>query len=168
MVIVLARRELGIPGQHVSLDPYQHSISKRVGLIQLKLRGLLGDVDFREDRSEDFLVEAAKANQTFDFIFVDGDHGFGAKVTDAHLADRVLRPGGVIAFHDALLKSTAAAVSLLTRDHRYQLLDTRFESVWKIAARCARHAPRLGIRYACEVTPRLGISIAALRKPLGG
>jgi predicted O-methyltransferase YrrM len=165
MVIALARREVGIPGQHISLDPFQHSISKDVGLIQLQCRGLRDDVDFREVRSDEFLVEAVKLNRPFDFIFVDGDHSFGGKVTDAHLAHRVLKPGGIIAFHDALLKSTAAAVSLLMRDHRYQLLDSGFEPAWKIAARSARHALRLGIQYGYRVIPRLAISIAALRKP---
>jgi len=170
MVIALARRELGISGQHISLDPCQHSWAKDVGLIQLQSRGLRDDVDFREDRSDEFLVEAAKSNRTFDFIFVDGHHGFGYKVADAHLADRVLSPGGVIAFHDALLESTATAVSLLIRDppYRYWPLDLSFQPTWKIAGRCIRHAPRLGIRYACKVTPRLGMSIAALRKPCGG
>jgi hypothetical protein len=71
-----------------------------------------------------------------------------------------------MAFHDGLLKSTATAVSLLMAIRRYQLLDLSFEPTWKIAARCTRHVPRLGIRYICKVTPRLGMSIAALRKPL--
>jgi len=168
MVIALAKRELGISKRHISLDPLQHSISKDVGLIQLQQMGLLEDVDFREDRSEEFLVQAMRSNRAFDFIFVDGDHSFGGKVIDAHLAERALKPGGVIAFHDALFESTAAAISLLIRDHRYHLLDLRFEPIWQVALRCARHAPRLGIRYAYKIVPRLGISIAALRKPSGG
>jgi Methyltransferase domain len=94
IVIVLARRELGISGQHISLDPFQHSWIKDVGLIQLRSRGLRDDVDFREDRSEEFLVEAAKSNRTFDFIFVDGHHGWFNKISDAHLADRVLSREG--------------------------------------------------------------------------
>ena len=168
MVIVLARRELGISGRHFSLDPFQHSGFKDAGLIQLQSRGLRDDVDFREDRSEEFLVEAAKSDRKFDLIFIDGHHGFARTITDAYLADQVLRPGGVIVFHDALLKSTATAVSLLMRDNGYQLLDSSFEPAWKIAGRCIRHASRLGIRYACKIMPRLGMSIAAVRKPSSG
>jgi predicted O-methyltransferase YrrM len=139
IVIVLARRELGCPGRHVSLDPFERSGSNDAGLMQLQARGLRDDVDFRDVRSDEFLVEAGKSNRTFDFIFVDGIHKFGYVVTDAHLADRVLSQGGVIAFHDALLESTATAVSMLMRaPYRYQLLDLSFEPTWKIAARCTR------------------------------
>ena len=165
MAIVLARRELGISGRHISLDPFQQMIAKNVGLIQLQSRGLWEDVDFREDRSEKFLVEAAKSNRAFDFIFVDGDHSFDSKISDAHLANRVLKPDGIIAFHDALFDSTAAAVSLLMKHHAYSLLNSSVEPKWKIVARCIRHAARLGIRYTWEVVPRLGLSIAVLRKP---
>jgi hypothetical protein len=167
IAIVLARKELCTHGKHVSLDPFQHSISKDVGLIQLQSRGLREGVDFREDRSEDFLVEAARSNRAFDFIFVDGDHSLGGKVTDAYLADRVLRPGGIIAFHDSLFKSTSAAISFLMRSRSYELVDLGVEKSWKIALRSLRHASRLGAHYAFSIIPRLGVSIAALRKPIG-
>src|SRR5437016_5839029 len=35
IVIALVRRELQLTGKHISLDPFQHSVSKDVGLIQL-------------------------------------------------------------------------------------------------------------------------------------
>ena len=79
MAIVLAKRQLGIQQRHISLDPFQTSISKDVGLIQLRQRQLDGDVEFLPQRSEDYLVAAAAADLTFDFIFVDGDHGYGAE-----------------------------------------------------------------------------------------
>lgn len=164
MAIVLGRRALNLPGQHVSLDPFQRSISKDVGLIQLKERSLLADVEFLEDRSEEFLVEAAKAGRTFDFIFVDGDHSFTGKVTDAHLLDRVLVPGGVVAFHDGLFKSTAAAVTALAQFRGYNLLPTQVEPRWKILARQARHSPRLGWWYAMNVIPKMGMSVVTLQK----
>jgi len=164
MAIVLARRELGFSTRHVSLDPFQYLIAKNVGLIQLQSRGLTGEVDFREDRSEEFLTDAIRNGRKFDFMFIDGDHSAGAKMTDAYLADRATKPGGVIAFHDALFDSTAAAVTWLLNDRKYELIALACEPPWKRAARCARHVRRLGISYARRVIPHLGISIAALRK----
>lgn len=39
-------------------------------------------------------------NQEFDVVFIDGDHDESAVRRDVDTAMRVLRPGGVIAFHD--------------------------------------------------------------------
>lgn len=165
IAIVLAREHVGVSGLHVSLDPFQHSISKDVGILQLQTHGLSSKVDFREDRSAEFLIECANNGRRFDFIFVDGDHSMGGKVTDAYLADAVLRPGGVIAFHDSLFNSTATAVAWLVDDRRYEILPLSNEPQWKIAARASRHFRRLGLNYTRKVIPNLGMSIAALRKP---
>jgi methyltransferase family protein len=167
IAIVLAKRQLGIQRPHISLDPFQTLLSKDVGLIQLRQRQLDRDVEFLPQRSEDYLVAAAATGLKFDFIFVDGDHGYGAKITDAHLADRVLKPGGVLAFHDGLFNSTAAAVQYLLRDRNYELMPLPCEPRWKSAARQIRHARRLGFSYAAKVIPALGVSIACLRKPVG-
>jgi hypothetical protein len=163
--IVLAKKHLGLGDRHISLDPFQSSTSKDVGLIQLQNRNLADDVEFLADRSDDYLVAAAAKENTFDFMFVDGDHSFGAKVADAQLADRVLRPGGVIAFHDGLFNSTAAAVQYLIKDRGYELVRLDVERRWKVRARQIRHMRRLGTWYAFNVVPWLGISIACLKKP---
>jgi predicted O-methyltransferase YrrM len=164
MAITLAKRHLGISVPHITLDPFQHSISKDVGLIQLRERKIDGDVEFLAQRSDEYLVAAAAAGRTFDFIFVDGDHSFGGKVTDAYLADRVLRPGGVIAFHDGLFKSTAAAVQFLIEQGNYELIPLKSGPRWKSMARQIRHARRLRTSYAAKVIPALGVSIACLKK----
>jgi len=164
MAIVLSRRFDGSPSRHVSLDPFQHSISKDVGLIQMRTRGLMANLEFREDLSEDFLVQSHKANREFDFIFVDGDHSFLGKIADAFLLDRVLKPGGVVVFHDSLFQSTSAAVTSLIRDRNYSVLNICIEPKWKVLARVVRHIRRLGCFYSFKVIPFLGISLAALQK----
>jgi hypothetical protein len=163
--IVLAKQHLGIRDRHISLDPYQSTTSKDVGLIQLQQRKLDDDVEFLAKRSDDYLVAAAALGRTFDFIFVDGDHSLGGKVADAHLADRVLRPGGVIAFHDGLFNSTATAVQYLLEEQHYELIRLESDPRWKMLRRQVRHAWRLGAWYALNVIPSLGISIACLKKP---
>jgi predicted O-methyltransferase YrrM len=165
MEMALARRELQHAGKHVSLDPFQHSISKDVGIIQLRSRGLDREVEFREQCSAHFLVHAAEKQRTFDFIFVDGDHSVGAKITDAYLGDSILKPGGVIAFHDSLFESTSIAVTWLIKNRGYELISLVSEPKWKILARAVRHVRRLGFYYVRQVVPVLGVSIAALRKP---
>ena len=165
MVFALVRRKLQLAGKHISLDPFQHSISKDVGIIQLKSRGLDKEVEFREECSAHFLVHAAEEQRNFDFIFVDGDHSVAAKITDAYLGNSVLKPGGVIAFHDSLFESTSIAVTWLLKDRGYRLLPLACEPKWKILARAVRHFRRLGFYYSYNVVPRLAFSIAVLRKP---
>lgn len=41
-------------------------------------------------------------DQSFDFIFIDGDHGYHAVLRDFAVARSLLNPGGCIVFHDAL------------------------------------------------------------------
>jgi cephalosporin hydroxylase len=38
-----------------------------------------------------------------DLLFLDGDHAYGSVLTDWLLYQRLVRPGGIIAFHDSLL-----------------------------------------------------------------
>ncbi len=59
--------------------------------------GLEGQVDFICSSSEEFLRNTDK---TFDFIFLDGDHGADTVYHEISLALRVLSEGGVILLHD--------------------------------------------------------------------
>lgn len=52
-----------------------------------------------------------KLNQTFDVIFVDGDHSYKAIKEDLFNSWYKLNPGGLLAVHDIDLPSTLQAVS---------------------------------------------------------
>jgi predicted O-methyltransferase YrrM len=49
-------------------------------------------------RSVDYLLAAEK--ESFDFIYVDGDHTSAAVIEDAILGWRALKPGGIMVFDD--------------------------------------------------------------------
>jgi predicted O-methyltransferase YrrM len=71
----------------------QHSPADMVRLL-----GLGADaVHFVRDTSLGF---AAKTNQKFDFIFLDGDHAAPTVYTEIAVAMSLLNPGGVILLHD--------------------------------------------------------------------
>lgn len=59
--------------------------------------------------------------QQFDFIFVDGDHSFAATQYDIDHAVRLLRPGGILAVHDAL-STKEPSVGLAVRLHLPQAI----------------------------------------------
>jgi predicted O-methyltransferase YrrM len=71
--------QVSIPGYYAKGDP-------RFELI-LRERGSL-------DLSPDELPDC-------DAVFIDGDHSEGAVLCDSHLAATIVRPGGVIIWHDA-------------------------------------------------------------------
>lgn len=47
-------------------------------------------------------VEAAGGFGSIDFVFVDGDHGFDAVMSDYELYSPAVRAGGIMAFHDIM------------------------------------------------------------------
>ncbi len=60
--------------------------------------GLREKVEMIADPIED--VESRFADDSFDVVFIDGDHRYEAVVRDLCIARRVVKPGGVIAVHD--------------------------------------------------------------------
>lgn len=53
----------------------------------------------------------------FDFIFVDGDHSWANILPEFKEIERVIRPGGVIAYHDSI--HIADVVKLIEYAHHY-------------------------------------------------
>lgn len=56
-------------------------------------------VEFRTGKSRDIFQAAGKADEEFDFIFIDGNHKFRYVTQDLCWA-RQLRPGGILCLHD--------------------------------------------------------------------
>lgn len=81
----------------VSVDPHVHDT---VDILQATIRRHnLTNVTMHTCTSAEWLATHGAVNQ-FDFVFVDGDHRYQAVLDDATIAAVVLRPGGVVAFHD--------------------------------------------------------------------
>jgi predicted O-methyltransferase YrrM len=150
--------------KHTVIDPFQVSAGN-VGLRELDRLGLLSRVEFLPIRSEDFLAECCRTKTDFDFIFHDGAHTIGNKVADAFFADRCLRPGGIIAFHDAFLYSTAACIRYLARELGYELLVLKADVSWRRFLRVPKYTFRHGLWFGLSVVPRVCRSLVALRKP---
>ena len=55
-----------------------------------------------ERRVANFALDGARlrAEPGYDFVFIDGDHKFGAVAADSALAFERIAPGGIIAWHD--------------------------------------------------------------------
>lgn len=113
IAIVLAKKEFGLSAKHTVLDPFQASLTKNAGIIELERLSLIDYVEHKNEYSEIYLTNSYKNSQNYDFIFIDGSHTIGQAVTDAFLSDKVLNHNGIIMIHDALLFSTAASIKYL-------------------------------------------------------
>ena len=166
VAICSARRDCGILEPHLALDPYQETRTGGAGLLELERLGLRSAVDWRPEHSENYLHGAVKRNETnLEFAFVDGGHQVGQKVTDTFYLDKVLQSGGVIAFHDGLLPSTAAAVYYLVKERGYSIIQLPADDSLRRLARSVKHGFRLGWWYSTRVIPSMYRSLVALKKP---
>ena len=71
-------------GQPVAPENYQHKDRIKFHLIG----------------ADDFFKRWQKAGTTADFIFIDGCHGAPCVKADFLNAEKIIKPGGVVAFHD--------------------------------------------------------------------
>lgn len=152
-------------GTHVVLDPFQHHFGN-TGLLEIERLGFKDLVHFRPEFSEKFLFRATEEGRQFDFIFNDGAHAIGDKVTNTFFGDKCLRPGGIMAFHDCLLPSTAASVEYLVKERCYKVMPLTPDSRAKRVARTARYFPRRGFWYARRIISASCRSLVAVQKPI--
>jgi predicted O-methyltransferase YrrM len=98
------------PVRHTVLDPFQSSQWRGIGLRNIREAGFGAFVDLIEERSEFALPRLVERGVRIDFAFVDGWHTFDQVMVEFYYLDRMLRPGGVIAFDDADRRSVNRAI----------------------------------------------------------
>ncbi len=89
------------PHRFVVVDPMKY-FTDQLTLVQKNVysRGIsLDRVDFRIASSEEAFEDASRELETFDFIFIDGNHKLRYVAQDLRWA-RLLNAGGKLALHD--------------------------------------------------------------------
>jgi predicted O-methyltransferase YrrM len=165
LALTATRKYLGLEGKHITLDPFQFTLAKGIGVNEIKKYQLEDYVDFLEEKSEEFLYDEYQKNKQYQFVFVDGAHDIGHKVVDAFWIDQILSKGGLIVFHDSLFFSTSVAIRYLVEQQGYEILNVNVDPAWKAWGRALRHTPRLGANYCLKYIPNMGKAVTALRKP---
>ena len=158
------RSSLNLPGKHTVLDPFQEEVSGGWGTRCLEEFGQKEAVEFYPTFSEVFLATAREHGERFDFIFIDGAHDMGHKLTDACMANAVLESGGLLCFHDGFFKSTSTAIRFLVENENYKLLNLGYETALKRKLRGLEHSRRLGLSYF-PYAQCIDFSVAILQKP---
>lgn len=106
----------------ISIDPFQKTQWKNVGVYNLKLAGL----DKYHQLSENFsyfslpslLMHVRDGSmEPFDFIFVDGMHLFDYTLVDLFYATLLLRKGGVLLLDDIRHKGVISAYNYIIKNY---------------------------------------------------
>lgn len=119
----------GTGTKHIAMDPFQSDYGSK-GLKNIEKLGLDGSLEFHADYSHNVLPKLHAAGETFDFIFIDGDHKFDGVFVDFYYADLMLEEGGHILFHDTWMRSTQLVTSFVKKNRAdYEVVPTNLRNL---------------------------------------
>jgi predicted O-methyltransferase YrrM len=113
-------------GTHNAIDPFERRRWGGVGLHQVnQTDGFDRLFKWHEAFSIHALSDFIRSGDTFDSVFIDGNHRFDDVIVDFYLADQVLRVGGIVAFDDMWMDSVKSVVSFVALNRHYELVPQR-------------------------------------------
>lgn len=114
-------------GEHIAVDPYQKGWWEEIGKLNVARAGFSSSFRCIEHPSFTVLPQLLSEGKQFDFIFVDGNHRFEFILVDFFFADRLLRVGGRVMFHDTWLPSIRKIMSFIHRNRSgFYKFDQRY------------------------------------------
>ena len=120
---------MALVAEHVTaVDPHQWLASQSVYAGNLRAYGVQ-NVESWLDWSMSALPALTQRGDTFDLVFIDGDHSEPGVAHDVSAAVKLLAPGGLIACHDYGEDSCPGVKAFLDRafpDGPERLVDTLF------------------------------------------
>ena len=104
----------------VSIDPYQSTQWKNIGLKILKKYNLISRHKLIQKKSYEVLpILLQKYEKTFDFIFIDGFHTFDYTLLDVFYSIKLLKKNGILVIDDVLHNGVSKVISYI--DTNYNL-----------------------------------------------
>ena len=111
-------------GRLVSIDPYIGWPSGRaVALHQVQRAGVNDIHEHIAECSHVALPKLLQQGVRPDLVYIDGFHNFDYAFTDFFFADKLLGPGGIVAFNDAGWRSVFKVIRFLQSYRRYREID---------------------------------------------
>lgn len=101
--------------RHVAIDPFQENY-QNLGKENIRALGLEPFLELHEDYSHHVLPELARRMETFEFIFIDGDHKFDGIFVDFYYGDLLLKGGGYLLLHDTWMRSTQLVLAFIRKN----------------------------------------------------
>lgn len=113
---------------HHAIDPFEATLWHGIGLVQASRVKTAAKFRWLPGYSVHALSRLIRSRESFDFIYIDGNHRFDDVLVDFYLSDQVTRVGGYIVFDDAWMDSIAAVCRFVARNRAYEMLPQELES----------------------------------------
>lgn len=123
LAILTALRALGGERRLVSIDPYQLTEWRGVGVEQVKRAGLDGMHELIAEPDYTALPDLVRQGRTIEFAYIDGWHTFDYTLLDFWYVDRILAARGVVAFNDCGLRAVHKVINFVLSHRRYVEID---------------------------------------------
>jgi predicted O-methyltransferase YrrM len=138
-------------GRLISIDPYiDWPTARLVALHQVK-RAAVDDLhEHMSECSHTALPKLLIQGHQPDFIYIDGWHNFDYVFTDCFFADKLLTPGGAVAFNDAGWRPVFKVIRFLKAYRKYRELDVGLPKRYDARNRLFEIVKRLEGRSTCD------------------
>jgi predicted O-methyltransferase YrrM len=145
-------------GRHIAIDPFQHSDWGGAGMALVRKAGLESLVELVELPSHQALPELERAGKRPGLVFIDGSHLFDYVLSDFLCTDRLLPPGGLVAFDDSDWPAITAAIRYALTNRHYEVVHSDFviESEPNTPSRLAnvlRRVAKLSSKLSAKLRP---------------
>lgn len=107
---------------HYGIDPNQSTEYGDVALVSLEKEELQNQFQIMEGPSHIMLPKLIEKGVQLDFAFVDGWHTFDYTLIDFFLIDKMLKPGGNVAFHDMYSLSKQKVLRFILTHRKYEIV----------------------------------------------
>ncbi len=106
---------------HFGVDPNQHDFYCDAAIVSLENVGLESEFTLLNGPSHLMIPDLIKKNTVLDFAFIDGWHTPDYTLIDFFLVDKMLRTGGIVAFHDMHSPSKQKVLRFILSYRRYSI-----------------------------------------------
>ncbi len=112
--------KMGLECKHWGVDPCQYSEFNGSAIAALRSCGLDHLFELLEGPSHIMLPKLLEQGVRVDMVFVDGWHTFDYTLIDVFLADKLLKPGGILMMHDMPMPSKQKVRRYLYSHRKYR------------------------------------------------
>jgi len=119
-----AHRVIGAGAErvHVAIDPFQADLDD-AGIVQIENDGL--SPYFRLIREPSYLAlpKLLRDGETFDMVYIDGNHYFDHVFIDVFYTSRLLVEGGIVLFDDSAKQEVKKVITFVRRNWAHALFE---------------------------------------------
>ena len=114
-----ALKELGGKRKLTSIDPFQSTQWKNIGVLNIQRAKLSDYHAVIEKTSDDAMADLLRQKKSFDLVFIDGMHLFDYTLLDIYFAAKLVRINGVIVVDDVRHRGVRKAIEYVKKNYNF-------------------------------------------------